>query len=44
MARGRRGPRQDHGRLPGAAPAEEPSRWSRGAPPLFPPVPGADNA
>nr|DAV05244.1 MAG TPA: hypothetical protein [Caudoviricetes sp.] len=44
MAPGRRGPRQDHGGLPGAAPTREPSRWSRGPPPLFPPTSPTDNA
>nr|DAI73805.1 MAG TPA: hypothetical protein [Caudoviricetes sp.] len=44
MAPGRRGPRQDHGGLPGRASPGKRSRWSRGPPPLFPPTPRTDNA
>ena len=44
LARVRRGPRQDHGGLHGAAPAEEPSRWSRGMPTSFAPAHQTDNA
>ena len=44
LASGRRGPRQDHGGLPGKALAGEPLRWPRPAPPLFSPTSPTDNA